>query len=160
TAEQSEVALFWTENTPRQWNRAIRSYAAQLNLDLLDTARLFALTNTAMVDAWIGCSDGKAAYNFWRPITAIRNGDSDGNHRTASDPTWTPLVTPPTHQEYPANHGCVSTAAAQALKAFFHTNRTVDFAMDSTVAGTIVHHFVRFTDAGALAGEARIFGGV
>jgi len=160
TAEQSEIAVFWTENTPRQWNRAIRNYAAQLNLDRMDTARLFALTNTAMADAWIGCSDGKAAYNFWRPITAIRNGDSDGNSQTAGDPTWTPLVTTPTHQEYLANHGCISTAASQALKTFFHNDRTVDFSMDSTVAGTIVHHFARFTDAGALAGDARIFGGI
>jgi len=126
----------------------------------MDTVRVFALANTAMADAWIGCSDGKAAYNFWRPITAIRNGDIDGNSRTAGDPAWTPRVTTPTHQEYPANHGCVSTAAAQALKMFFHTNHTVDFAMDSTVVGTIVHHFDRFTDAGAEAGKARIFGGI
>ena len=160
TAAQSEIAVFWTENTPRQWNRAIRNYAAQLNLDLPDTARLFALTNTAMADAWIGCSDGKAAYNFWRPITAIRNGDTDGNSRTTGDPAWTPRVTTPTHQEYPANHGCVSTAVAHALKTFFHNDHNVDFSMDSTVGGTIVHHFDRFTDAGAEAGEARILGGI
>jgi hypothetical protein len=159
TAAQTEIARFWAESTPRQWNRAIRGYAAQESLNLVDTARLLAITNVAMSDSYIACWDGKYFYNFWRPITAIRAGDGDGNPNTAGDPTWTPIVGTPNHPEYPAAHGCVSTAAAQALVKLF-PGGAVSFTMDSTVADTIVHHYTSFSAAGDEAGIARIYGGM
>ena len=81
TPEQSEIATFWTEHTARQWNRNIRMEAARRDLDVMATARLLAVTNTAMADAWIGCWDAKYHYNFWRPVTAIQQGDTDGRAR-------------------------------------------------------------------------------
>jgi len=159
-ADQSEIAIFWTENTVRQWNRNIRSQAGREALDDIQTARLLAVTNTAMADAWIGCWDAKYHYSFWRPVTAIRQGDTDGRLDTIGDPNWTPLVTTPNHPEYPGAHACVSTAASHALRRFFRRDQTT-FPMDSVVGGiTYVHTFTRYTDAGAEARTARIFGGM
>jgi hypothetical protein len=158
--EESEIAIFWTENTARQWNRNIRAQAAREALDDIQTARLLAVTNTAMADAWIGCWDAKYHYSFWRPVTAIRQGDTDPRADTIGDTSWTPFVTTPNHPEYPAAHACVSTAASHALKRFFRRDHTT-FPMDAVVGGvTYVHTFTRYTDAGAEARAARIFGGM
>jgi hypothetical protein len=160
SAEQSEIATFWTEHTPRQWNRNIRAQADREALDDIQTARLLAVTNTAMADAWIGCWDAKYHYSFWRPVTAIRQGDTDGRADTFGDPSWTPFQTTPNHPEYPGAHACVSTAAAHALRRFFRRDHTT-FPMDAVVGGvTYVHTFTRYTDAGAEARAARIYGGM
>ncbi|HEY7501830.1 MAG TPA: vanadium-dependent haloperoxidase [Vicinamibacterales bacterium] len=160
TPEQSIIAIFWTEHTVQQWNRNIRAHAERLGLDDVDTARLLAVTNTAMADAWIGCWDAKYHYSFWRPVTAIQQGESDGNPDTVGDPSWLPFRTTPNHPEYPGAHGCVSTAASHALKRFFGSDGTY-FPMDAVVGGvTYTHVFTRYTDAGAQARAARIFGGM
>jgi hypothetical protein len=160
TGEQSEIAIFWTEHTVRQWNRNIRLQAAREALDDVETARLLAITNTAMADAWIGCWDAKYHYSFWRPVTAIQQGDTDGRSDTIGDPTWTPFRITPNHPEYPGAHSCVSTAASHALKRFFRSDRTI-LPMDAVIGGvTYIHTFTRYTDAGAEAMAARIFGGM
>lgn len=160
TPEQSEIATFWTEHTARQWNRNIRTLAGREALDALSTVRLLAVTNAAMADAWIGCWDAKYHYSFWRPVTAIQQGDTDGRADTPGDPVWLPFRTTPNHPEYPGAHGCVSTAASHALMRFFHRNLTL-FSMDADVGGVIyVHTFTRFTDAGREARAARIYGGM
>jgi hypothetical protein len=159
-AAQSEIAIFWTEHTVGQWNRNIRQQAGRETLDDLQTARLLALTNTAMADAWIGCWDAKYHYSFWRPVTAIQQGDTDGRRDTIGDPGWLPFRTTPNHPEYPGAHACVSTAASHALKRFFGRDHTT-FPMDGIVGGvTYVHTFTRYTDAGAEARDARIYGGM
>ncbi len=160
TADQSEIAIFWTEHTVRHWNRNIRMQAAREELDGVETARLLAMTNAAMADAWIGVWDAKYHYNFWRPVTSIQNGDTDGRSDTVADPEWLPFRTTPSHPEYPGAHACVSTAASHALKRFFRRDFTI-FPMESSVGGvTYVHTFTRYTDAGEEAAEARIFGGM
>jgi hypothetical protein len=160
TAEQSEIATFWTEHTARQWNRNIRAQAARKSLDGLVTARLLAITNVAMADAWIGCWDAKYHHNFWRPVTAIQQGATDGRADTIGDPNWLPFRTTPNHPEYPGAHACVSTAAAHALRRFFGRDETT-FPMDAIVSGaTSVHVFKRYTDAGREARAARIYGGM
>jgi hypothetical protein len=160
TDDQSEIAVFWTDHTARQWNRNIRTQAARLDLDAAATARLLAITNSAMADAWIACWDAKYHYSFWRPVTAIQQGDTDGRPDTIGDPNWLPFRTTPNHPEYPGAHGCVSTAASHALRRFFHKDETT-FPMDSIVNGvTLVHTFTRYTDAGAEARAARIYGGM
>ena len=160
TAEQSEVAIFWTEHTVRQWNRNIRAQAARLRLNGPTTARLLAMTNAAMADAWIACWDAKYHYGFWRPVTAIQQGDTDGRADTSGDPAWTPFRTTPNHPEYPGAHACVSTAAAHVLRRFFGRDAT-DFPMDGVVGTTTyVHRFTRYTDAGREARAARIYGGM
>jgi hypothetical protein len=93
-------------------------------------------------------------------VTAIRQGETDGRTDTIGDPNWLPFQTTPNHPEYPGAHACVSTAASYALRRFFHRNETM-FAMDAIVGGvTYVHTFTRYTDAGAEASAARIYGGM
>ena len=94
TAEQTEIARFWVESSPLVWNRFTRSVATAEELDLWESARLFGLLNLAMADGYIGTFDTKYHYRFWRPVTAIRLADIDGNPATTADPTWTPLEPP------------------------------------------------------------------
>ena len=77
---------------------------------MLDNARLFALYAMAMADSYIAVFDAKYTYNFWRPVTAIRNGDIDGNDATERDPAWEPFIATPMHPEYPCAH-CINSAA-------------------------------------------------
>src|SRR5881396_2015259 len=84
-----------------------------------DSARFFAQTYVSIADSLMACWDSKYYYNFWRPVTAIRNADSDGNPLTESDISWAPLATTPPHPEYPAAHGCVTSALANSLEDFF-----------------------------------------
>jgi hypothetical protein len=160
TPEQSEIAIFWTEHTVRHWNRNINLQSDRAGLNDLQTARLLAMSNAAMADSWIGCWDAKYHYSFWRPVTAIRQGDTDPRADTAGDPNWTPFVTTPNHPEYPGAHACVSTAASLVLKHFFRDDDT-SFPMEALVGGVrYVHTFSRYTDAGAEARSARLFGGM
>jgi hypothetical protein len=136
TPEQTETALFWTENTSAQYARTLRELTAKLGLDLAASARLFALVWTNSADALIGCWNAKYTYSFWRPVTAINNGDIDGNPETEADPLWTPLATTPGHPEYPSAHGCFTGAVANTLKRFLG-NRDFELAVSSTVTGTV-----------------------
>src|SRR5229473_4742834 len=113
TPQQTEIGLFWTENTSRQYARAFRALAIAQDLSLSDTARLFAILWTSFGDSIIGCFNAKYHFSFWRPVTAILNGGIDGNPNTVADPTWMPLGVTPNHPEYPAAHGCVTGAIAE-----------------------------------------------
>ena len=122
TAEQTTEARFWTDHDIRQWNDGILRLAAARGLDLVETARLLAMTHVAGGDAMIACFDAKYHYWFWRPYQAIPLADSDGNPRTVADSTWQPLGTTPNFPEYPSAHACHSTAVVTALDAFFGTD--------------------------------------
>ena len=123
TADQTQVALFWVESSPLRWNRIARTVATRKGLDLWENARLFGLLNMALADGYVATFDTKyKAYNYWRPVTAIRNADTDGNPRTKADPTWTPLVTTPPIPDYDSGHSVEGGAAAQVLKQFFGTD--------------------------------------
>jgi len=161
TAEQSDIARFWSDNPPLQWNRAWRALSVAKGLGLADNARYFAMLTTASADALIACWDAKYFYNFWRPVTAIRAGDSDGNPNTAPDPTWIGLIVTPNHPEYPAAHGCFSAASTQTLQRFFGTDE-VAFSIDSAAVGVVnpVRSYVRLSDALTEVLEARIYGGM
>jgi hypothetical protein len=110
-----DTAWFWNANAISQLNRTLQDFATQNDMDLLDTARLLAMGNMVPTDAGMACFDSKYTYLFWRPITAIRNADIDGNTGTTADTTWSPLTTTPNHPEYPSQHGCVTSALAQVL---------------------------------------------
>ena len=84
SAEQTEIALFWVESSPLQWNRIARTVSARTHLDLWEQARLFGLLNMALADGYIGSFDTKYHYNYWRPVTAIREAGSDGNPNTTA----------------------------------------------------------------------------
>ena len=91
-AEQQALAQFFTVNPVELYNRTFRTISAAQGLTLVEEARLFAMLNLTAADTFINTWDDKAHFSFWRPITAIRLGDSDGNPRTVGDPTWTPLL--------------------------------------------------------------------
>lgn len=162
SADQSELALFWAGNTALFWNRAAAQLSASRSLSLTANAHLFALLDVAMADAGIACWDAKYRYVFWRPITAIRLGDTDGNANTAPDTAWTPWLdalppgTPP-HPEYPSGHSTVSGSAAFILAAMFGDNSP--FTLTSEVRpGT--RAFPSFSAAVAEIADARVFGGI
>ena len=161
TAEQTDIARFWSDNPPLQWNRVWRALSVAKGLGLAENARYFAMLASASADALIACWDAKYYYNFWRPVTAIRAGDSDGNSETAPDATWIGLIVTPNHPEYPAAHGCFSGASTETLKYFFASDH-IGFWIDSAVAGVVnpIRTYFRFSDALAEVLDARIYGGM
>jgi Tol biopolymer transport system component len=122
TPEQTEIAHFWVESSPLQWNRIARTVSASAGLDPWQQARLFGLLNMALADGYIGSFETKYHYNYWRPVTAIRSAASDGNPRTSADSTWTPLVTTPPIPDYDSAHSVQGGAASRVLQRFFGTD--------------------------------------
>lgn len=116
-AEQTEVAKFWDYSLPPIYHGVVRSVALAPGRDVARNARLYAAVAQAMDDALIAVFDAKYAHNFWRPVTAIRNGDADGHDGTARDASWAPLVDNPMHPEYPSGHGILASAVGTVLKA-------------------------------------------
>jgi hypothetical protein len=135
TPEQTSEAQFWTDHDLRQWNDGMLRLAVARGLDLVQTARMLAMAHVAGGDAMIACFDAKYHYWFWRPYQAIPLADTDGNPKTAPDPSWSPLGTTPNFPEYPSAHACHSAAVVRALGAFFGTDK-VPFTLDSRVTHT------------------------
>jgi hypothetical protein len=157
TPQQTEQARFWLDHGASQYGRMLRAMAAQRQLNLSDTARLFAMSYAAYADGFIGCMNAKYTYSFWRPVTAIQNGDVDGNPDTIDDPNWFPLVTTPNHPEYPSAHGCVTGALAETLAAYFGTRR-LPISVDSAITST-TSHFDNISQWQKEVGNARIYAG-
>jgi hypothetical protein len=122
SGEQTEIALFWVESSPLQWNRIGRTVSADVELDLWENARLFGLLNMALADGYIASFATKYHYNYWRPVTAIHNASTDDNPRTTADPAWTPLRPTPPIPDYESAHSVQGGAAAQVFKRFFRTD--------------------------------------
>jgi PAP2 superfamily len=173
TADQTAAAIFWQDSGPAIWNRVYRALATSRGLDIVESARLFAMTNLAAADGSIGCWNDKYYWQFWRPITAIREADTDGNPATEADPNWLPLfdpsvpvsgpplVTPP-FPDHPAGHTCISGVTVYALQAFFGTDR-VPFTAESNKcfpAPCPPRSFDRFSDALKEIIDARVWGGI
>jgi hypothetical protein len=173
TADETAAAIFWQDSGPAIWNRVYRSLATSRGLDVVDSARLFAMTNLAAADAGIGCWNDKAYWSFWRPITAIRKAASDGNPATKADPTWLPLFDPsvpvsgaplvtPGFPDHPAGHTCASGAVVHALQDFFGTDK-VSFTATSNKclpAPCPPRSFGRLSDALKEIIDARVWGGI
>lgn len=159
TAAETEIARFYTESPTTFFSHNLRELAAAKKLNVSDTARLFAQVFVSAGDAMIACWDSKYYFNFWRPITAITTELDDGNPATERDAAWTPLAPTPPHPEYPAGHGCVSTAYAEALRYFFGT-RHVKVTMTSAVAGSVPHVFKTTDEMVDEIIMARVFGGM
>src|SRR5262249_33564021 len=140
TAAQTLAARFWAEPPIQQSQGALRKFVLDHQLDIVDAARLMAMSIVVRADAQIACFDAKYHYAFWRPITAIRAGDTDGDDATVGDPGWTPLrpVTP-NHPEYPSAHSCITPAGARAIAEFLGTDR-IDFSIPS-LTGLGARHF-------------------
>jgi hypothetical protein len=120
TAEQTAIARFWEMTQPPIYHALVRSAANAPGRELIQNARLFMAVSQALDDSYIAIFDAKYHYNFWRPVTAIRNGDIDGNDATERDATWTPLIDTPMHPEYPCAHCILAAAVGTVLQAEFH----------------------------------------
>jgi len=159
TADQTNLAKFFFENTHLTWNRAARDVATRRQRSLTTTARAFAMMNTAIFDALVSCWDSKYYYEFWRPLTAIRAGDTDGNDATAPDPSWEPLGVTPGHPEYTAGHPVISQAAALALTETYGNSQFTLFSTTPAPSGS-TRTFRSFRDAAIQAGQSRVFAGI
>jgi hypothetical protein len=128
-------------------------------LNVIDNARLFALVSVARVDALIAVFDAKYHYEFWRPITAIRNGDTDDNPATELDATWQPIADTPMHPEYPCAHCILSGAMAGVVEAMFGTADVPEVATISPTAPGITHRWTNMRAFADEVAEARIWAG-
>ncbi len=157
TAAQTEIALFWTANPVATYFGAFGQLAIDRHLNLSKSARLLAMLSVAFTDGGIGCFNAKYHFSFWRPVTAIPNGDLDGNPDTVADPTWLPLAPTPPHPEFPAAHGCATGAIAGTLENFFGTPN-VKFSVNSAATHT-THTYKNLGQLEAEAYWARIYAG-
>lgn len=160
TPEQTEIANFWADGAatvtpPGHWNVIAQDVAQSRGLDTVQNARLFALLNIALADAAITAWDAKYLYNFWRPITAIRQGSAG----TPADPGWTSLLVTPAFPSYISGHSTFSAAAATVLAAYFGTDQ-VPFSSTSDALPGVTRTFSGFSQAAAEAGQSRIYGGI
>ena len=135
TAAQTELARFWTEHPAAQYSRIWRELASSRGLSISENARLFAMLSFGWADALVACWESKYHFNFWRPVTAIRAGETDGNAATEPDPGWTPVAGTPNHPEYPAAHTASGGAIAAVIEEFFGTKK-VQIPLSSAVTGT------------------------
>ena len=158
TAEQTEVARFFTEPPPPWTWRNLNRFATA-SADLAENARMMALLYVATADALGACFETKYHYEYWRPTSAIRLADTDGNPATEADAAWTPHVPTPNHPEYPAAHGCNDGATAEAVRGFYGTKK-VHFTFDSTVTGTVPHVYDSTDDLVHDSRNGRVWGGM
>lgn len=161
TKDQTDIAYFWNGNNVNQFNVTMQNVVAQHSLDIDDAAHLFAMGMIVTADAGIGCYDSKLFYEAWRPITAIRNADKDGNPDTTADPSWSPLLSTPAHPEYPSQHGCFTSAFTDALAAALGT-RHVDVTMPGGANGSsnlsVTQHFDTVNEIQKQEIDARVCG--
>jgi hypothetical protein len=164
TADETDAALFWqgiavaNNGVYGQWDQIAQIVAAAQGNSLVQNARLFALLNLAEADLFIACWDSKYTYNFWRPVTAIRAADTDGNPDTDADPNWTPLMATPNHPSYPAAHATISRGAATVLASFFGTD-TISFNIAYPGLPGVTRSYASFSAAAQEAGMSRIWAG-
>ena len=164
TPEQEEIALFWadgagTETPPGHWNSIARAVAGARGSTLVENVRLFALLNVAMADAAIAAWDAKYHFNSWRPVTAIRNGDADGNSATVGDPAWSSFIPTPPFPDYVSGHSTFSGAASRVLALFYGTD-TIPFVTGSDFLPGVTRSFVSFSAAADEAAASRLYGGI
>jgi hypothetical protein len=168
TPEQTALARFYIVNPVEMFNRTFRTIAQDEALTLVEQARLFAMLNLAGADSLISCWDDKAFWSFWRPITAIQSGDTDGNPRTDADPAWTPFIntlspggTPP-YPDHPSGYNCVTSSMMYTAEAFFGKKK-LPFTVRRTAAATAppdVREYECFTDVIDDTIDARIYLGI
>lgn len=163
TPDQTAIAKFWangagTFTPPGHWNQIAEETATLTGQSLEDSARLFALLNFALADAAISCWDAKYQYNLWRPVTAIRQADTDNNPNTTADPLWTPLITTPPFPEYTSGHSTFSGAADPVMSSVFGSDYGFGDRGDKTVNS--LRTFENFSEAADESGMSRLYGGI
>ena len=168
TPDQTQIALFWVGSSPYQWNSIARTLSAKQHLDLWQSARLFGLLNIAMADGYIGSFATKFSVNYWRPVTAIREGNADGNPATTGNLKWNPLAPTPPIPDYDSGHAVEGGTAAAVFRRFFEKD-AVGFSVCSITlpdpnqrcggSSQVLRHYSRFSQAAAENGESRILVG-
>ena len=159
TADQSQIAKFWLENTTQSWPIIAAQVAKANGLNGWDQARIFAVLEVGQADAAVGVMESKYHYQFWRPITGIRAGDNDTNSDTAGDMSWSPYdpVTPPI-PDYPSNHAGSGGAGAAVLKALFGGD-VIDIDYTSSSLPGVTRHFTSFSQIEKEIGDSRVYVG-
>lgn len=162
TAEQTELANFWNGSFPGQMNKLARDLSVEHALSVSESSRLLALVDVSMADAMITAWSDKVYYNFWRPETAIRLGESDGNEKTDGDMTWSPLVATPPYPDHTSGANSLAASATRALSLFFDTNE-MEFEIMTTNPGPTendIRSYTKFSEVRDEVVEARILQGI
>ncbi len=163
TADQTEIAKFWADGSgtytpPGHWNSIATQLLSQNNASLAESAHTLGVLSIALADAAIACWEAKYTFDTWRPVTAIRQADADGNHATTADTTWQPLIATPPFPEYTSGHSTFSAAAATVLTELMGEN--VSFTTSSIGLPGVTRSFTSFQQAAQEAGLSRIYGGI
>jgi hypothetical protein len=163
TPEQTKAAYFWSGHTLGIWSGIFRDLSAQNALSVDDNARYFAMLYLTGADAAISCWTDKAYWHFWRPITAIREADTDGNPATIADPNWLPLIVTPPYPDQPSGHNCFSSSAVHTLQDFFGRDRdtfTVTSNAPPPAPPDLTQTFTRFSQVIRQIINARVWDGI
>ena len=158
--EQTQIARFWEAVEPAIYAQIVRSVAEAPGRDVVGNARLYSAVYQAIDDALIAVFDAKHHYGFWRPITAIRNGDIDGNNATERDASWLPFIDTPMHPEYPCAHCIIAATVGTVLKADLGPQPTPLLRSTSSKAPGVVRTWTSIDDFVAEVANARIYDGV
>jgi hypothetical protein len=165
TPDQTQIAFFWIESSPLAWNRLARDVAADAGLDAWQSARLFGLLNMGLADGYIASLDTKYHYNYWRPVSAIREAAADGNPLTEADELWNPADPTPPIPDYDSAHAVEGAVAAEVLRQFFGTDQwsfevcSLTLPVEDQRCGGVAEvrrSFERFSEAANENGESRI----
>lgn len=143
TQHQTDAVLYWAVHPGATWSRIVRGLDGEAGLSTADAARLYAQLYLTAADSAISIWDDKAYWSFWRPITAIREADTDGNPATEADPDWEPLIANPPYPDHPSGHLGLSGSFVETLQEFFHTDQ---MTWTDTAAGK-TFTYTRFSDA-------------
>jgi len=159
SARQTEDARFWLITGPQSTDPIARQLVAANRMNLVDSARFMALSAVALADAYVAVLDAKYHYEFWRPITAIRNGDNDDNPATERDATWQPIDNTPMHPEYPCAHCIGSAALGAVVETVLGSADVPEIAMTSPTAPGVTHRWTNLRVYAAEVSNARIWAG-
>ncbi len=162
TQDQTDIARFWADGggtftPPGHWNEIANRVADQLSYSIDERSRMLGMLNMGLADAGIAAWEAKYFYEYWRPITAIREGDADGNAATAGDAGWSPLIATPPFPSYVSGHSTFSAAAARILAGVVGTD-AVNFSTTNDSGDT--RSYSSFLEAAEEAGQSRIYGGI
>jgi hypothetical protein len=161
TPEQTEAVKFWDNvNFGPSWQAVSRELVIKKQFPLAECARLFALLNMSLANAYIVNWDAKYTYNFWRPVTAIRNGDRDGNDATERDAGWTSFNPTPMHPEYPSQATINATIASAVLESVFGPVKVIPFTATDVRDPKRTRQFASLTDMAEEQKNVRVWGGV
>jgi hypothetical protein len=157
TEDQSTIARFWYESGSNSWNRIARNVLAMHSLDSWQTARALALLNAAHADGAIASFNAKYCYNFWRPVTAIREADMDDNDETVGDSGWNTYLNTPAIPDYPSTHAVVGAAAAEVLTRLFGTDDVEFIATSGVPFAGITRSFSSLSQAAQEMADSRVY---